>query len=459
MLRGGWLFNSLALACGLVLAAFAATSYRRYRDAFHPAVFLAPLLIAGYSAWPLLLNENGRLENLIGKPEIVRIQSYYLLSLFTLCVGLNWTVKKARLKGSALSPWQTLTNTVQGKRTRKRLLQLSLVLGSVALLAYWSSIANVGGFAAAYSRFKGGGSASSGYIGEATLLAYPAVMIYALYRQGRGLRAVDWMIVLVLVSPNLLQGTFGVRRGPLFISLATLFVTWIVAKGRKPTLRATVLGVGSALLAVVFMWSQRQVWFSNGPVEGEAGLAWTILPDDAALTENDYVSGIGSALVTEHYNAFFWGKRWLVDLIIRPIPRQLWPDKYADVGAFWKDSGNPTGFSELEQVQVLGFLLPRGHSMGVLSDLYSEWWWFGAVVTLALGLFLRWLWMRHRMIGQVWTALFLAAMGLSIYLPTQSFSAWYQRFLIIAFGTYVAWRWIVGRDLRAKRDPSTSGDR
>lgn len=443
------MFNLIVVACGLVLATFATYCYWRYKDAFHPAVFVAPLMIAGYSAWPLILNTDGRLVNLLGEAELIKIQTFYLVSLLAFSVGLSWPVQRSKLVAKALSPWQAITQTVKGIRARKRLLTLAVVLGVVSSGAYWFSIANAGGFDAAYSRYKGGGAAASGYIGEAALLGYPAAMIYALCRQGRGFRALDWFAILILISPNLLQGTFGVRRGPLFISLATLFVSWIVARGRPPSLRATAIGVGSALTAVVLMWSQRRSWFEEEVADGgPEGLARTLLPSTEMLIENDYVSGVGSALVTEYYDAFFWGKRWLVELFIRPIPRQLWPDKYEAVGAYWKVSGNPTGFSEMEQYQVLGFMLPRGHSMGLLSDLYSEVWWFGLVVTFGLGLFLRFLWLRHRTIGQVWTVVFLAAIGLSIYFPTQSFSAWYQRFLIMALGSFVAWRWVVGRDLK-----------
>lgn len=42
------MFDILALACGVVVAVFALTTYFRYGDAFHPAVFIAPLMFAGY---------------------------------------------------------------------------------------------------------------------------------------------------------------------------------------------------------------------------------------------------------------------------------------------------------------------------------------------------------------------------------------------------------------------------
>ena len=450
----------LPLLSALVVFCFALYAYYLYRDAFHPAVFTAPLMAGGYGIWPLILNREGDLARLMGDSELAYVQTYYLvaLALFYLAMVLN--VRKKLPAGDSLSPWRELANTVEGKRTRARLLRLSLILGFLALAAYWSSIYNVGGFSEAYSRYKGGGYSRSGYIGEATLLAYPSAMIYALVRQGKGFRAVDWMLMLLIISPNLFQGTFGVRRGPLFISLATLFVSWIVARGRLPGIIRTGVAISMIMGAVGFVWTNRRVWFSSEPgADRPAGLASTLLPDADQLSQNDYVSGVGSAMITEYYNAFFWGKRWLVDVVIRPIPKQLWPEKYKDVGAYWKEGANPTGFSELDQLNVLGFPLPAGHSIGVLSDLYSEWWWFALIFVFLLGLFLRWLWIRHRTIGQVWTALFLAAIGLCVYLPSQSFSAWYQRFMIMAIGTMFAWRWVVGRDLRHRAEPRAAGPR
>jgi hypothetical protein len=447
-------FDLLAISCGLVIAAIAITNYFRYGDAFHPAVFTAPLMLAGYSLWPLILNRQGDLEFLLGTEDVVRVQGYYLVALLAFFIGMSVGRGKLILKHRHISPWREIAQTIEGARARQKLVRLAFGLGVAALLAYWYSIFNVGGFETAYAGYKGGGYTESGYIGEATLLAYPAALIYALVRQGRGFRPQDWLIILALLSPNLFQGTFGVRRGPLFISLAILFVSWIVARGRVPGLARTGLAVSGILAAVGFVWTQRRIWFSeddDGVIAPRTGLESTFLPTSDQLWQNDYVSGLGSALITEYYNAFFWGKRWFVDLLIRPIPRQVWPNKYEDVGAYWKIGGNPTGFSELEQIHVLGFPLPAGHSIGVLSDLYSEWYWAAILVIAGLGVFLRWLWYKHRTVGQVWTAIFLTAIGLSVYLPTQSFSAFYQRFLIMAIGTLVAWRWIVGKDLQRKR--------
>lgn len=447
------MFDLLALACGLVVAFVAVSTYFRYGDAFHPAVFIAPLMFAGYCLWPLVLNRSGDLEFLIGPEDSARIQAYYLVALTVFFVAMATGANRKPLKQRKLSPWQDIAATVHGAHARRRLRRLAVILAVVALAAYWYSISNAGGFDQAYSRYKGGGYAASGYIGEAALLAYPAVLIYALARQGRGFGVTDWIIILVMISPNLFQGTFGVRRGPLFISLAILFVSWVVARGRVPGLLRTVLVVSSILLAVGFMWTQRQIWFSDD-ISGEtrSGLESTFLPSTTELWQNDYVSGMGSALITEYYDAHFWGKRWFVDLIIRPIPRQIWPNKYADVGAYWKEGGNPTGFDELSQIHVLGFPLPEGHSIGVLSDLYSEWSWVALFFLGLLGAFLRWLWFKHRTVGQVWTVLFLVGIGLCVYLPTQSFSAWYQRYLIMALGSYFAWRWVVGKDLKARTE-------
>jgi len=450
----------LPLLSALIISGFALYAYYRYRDAFHPAVFTAPLMAGGYGIWPLILNRDGDLARLIGDAELASVQTYYLVALVLFYLAMVLRVRKKLPVGDSLSPWRELANTVEGKRTRARLLRLSMILGFLAFAAYWWSIYNVGGFSEAYSRYKGGGYSRSGYIGEATLLAYPAALIYALTRQGRGFRVVDWMLLLLIISPNLFQGTFGVRRGPLFISLATIFVSWIVARGRLPGLFRTGAAIGSIMAAVGFVWSQRRTWFrGDSDVGGAGGLGTSLLPDADQLSQNDYVSGVGSAMITDYYNAFFWGKRWLVDVIIRPIPKQLWPEKYKDVGAYWKEGANPTGFSELDQLNVLGFHLPAGHSIGVLSDLYSEWWWFALIFVFLLGYFLRWLWVQHRTVGQVWTALFLAAIGLCVYLPSQSFSAWYQRFMIMAIGTMFAWRWVVGRDLRQRAERPAVGTR
>ena len=59
--------------------------------------------------------------------------------------------------------------------------------------------------------------------------------------------------------------------------------------------------------------------------------------------------------------------------------------------------------------------------------------------------------------GGVWDLLYFEALILSIYLATQSFSAFYHRYLILAVPTIVAWKVFMHRRSRLRRVPLRVG--
>src|SRR5262249_12646939 len=160
-------------------------AYSKTRDALHPAILMAPPLMFVYCASPILLNSNGGLLYFFSSGELGYVALVYLLTIIALYAGLLHAVGQSsslRLR-DAFRIQFSLTH-----ERRKKILQLSIVLGVVAVGAFWYMIYNVGGFVAAYSGSKGGGWADSGYIGEAPTLAYPAILLWAISRQGKKLR-------------------------------------------------------------------------------------------------------------------------------------------------------------------------------------------------------------------------------------------------------------------------------
>ena len=103
--------------------------------------------------------------------------------------------------------------TSLAKRDRAQLHAIALTLGIVGLGCYAYGIVNVGGFVTVYSRFKGGGYATSGYVAEATNLGLVSAMMIALSQFRRGLTGESLLVLVIGLLPNLLQGTFGGRRG------------------------------------------------------------------------------------------------------------------------------------------------------------------------------------------------------------------------------------------------------
>jgi hypothetical protein len=79
----------------------------------------------------------------------------------------------------------------------------------------------------------------------------------------------------------------------------------------------------------------------------------------------------------------------------------------------------------------------------MVADLYASFAWGSLIVIYLFGWGLVTLWKRHQLRGGLWTVLFAEAMILTIYIPTQSFSAFYDRFLIMFVVTVVVFKlWV-----------------
>lgn len=452
------MFPLYVIATALSVIAIALYAFSRSRDAMQPAVFISPLFLYFYGIWPLMIHRPGGLLDYFTVQELDYVGLLYLLSILAFFLGMaNWPrgIHRRDFVGQARG---AIFSLHLNARVRRRLLYVGLLLGAVAIAAYWYSIVNVGGFVDAYSRAKGGGRTFSGYIGEAPLLAYPAIVLIALSRQRLKIRLVDIFLVLLVASPHLIQGTFGGRRGPLFLILAMLFLSWYLARGTLPSLRKGVIGVSIISLVVVVVWSQRQHLYLGSGEEFEVERLVDRLAPDTISTGDEYLAGVATVLTADEIENFYWGYRYFVTLFIRPIPRQIWPTKYEDVGADWLYQ---YGDEEREEryLHAVGFTLLSGSSTGFVADVYYEFAWLTVLVCYLLGLALFRVWRWHRNEGGLATVFFIEALILSIYLPTQSLTAFLHRLLFMAGFTWLVWRYWLAPALenrRSRRRPGQS---
>ncbi|GAB4342114.1 MAG: hypothetical protein Kow0089_16940 [Desulfobulbaceae bacterium] len=439
--------NQLFMVTVLVILGGALYAYRKTRDGLHPAVIVALPLAYVYGIWPIVLNWDGGIEKLFGSERLFNVVLLYLVSIFAFIFGLTRLPKSRELlwiRGHRRSLANIFTLSFS-ERKKRELYRLSMILGFAGFAAYWYMIENVGGFVSAFSRAKGGGYAASGYIGEAVLLAFPAILLLALSRQGRKLRVQDIALALIYAAPHLIQGTFGGRRGPLFLVLSTLFICWHVAKGRMPSLRRAIIGFGVIGFAVILVLSQRQYVY----IGSQADFEWTRIEDTIRaeqLEKNDYVAGVAHVMKVDFFQDFYWGYRYFVTLFIRPIPKQIWPTKYEDMGAVWLKNYEEEGQYAYES--LLGFSPPRGSSIGFIADIYQEFSWGVVFVVFLLGRAYGAVWRRHVYRGGFWTMLYVEMLILIVYIPTQSFSAWFHRLAVMGVITWLGWRYYIKEDKR-----------
>jgi oligosaccharide repeat unit polymerase len=432
--RCQWVFEFLCALTGVVLIGGAIYAYQRSRDGFHPAIVIAPLFLYIYVSSPILGNTKGGLDRFFSVEELEYVAALNLATAFFFCAGLLRSPRRGATEVRA-----QIFAFFGRPHVRQRMFALALLLGLIALGAYIYSLESVGGFIKAYSRAKGGGRADSGYLGEAILLAFPAIVLLALSRRGSAIRPLDVAFGFLFALPHLLQGSFGGRRGPMFLVVAILLIAWFIAKGRTPSLRIGIIAIGAAGLAVLLVWSQRQHMYigSEGEFDTRAFLQ-TVFSEEPS-EGSTYVSGTATVLTADSLNKYYWGYRYLVTFFIRPIPKQLWPTKYEDVGADWLYRYGDEERS-FEYTGVVGFALLAGSAPGSFADGYMEFSWGVLALFYLIGALYAWIWKKHRWEGGFWTVVFAVSLVMSIYLATQSVTAWGTRMVYICFFTYLIWR-------------------
>ena len=434
-------FEFLIGVTGVILVAGAVFAYHRTTDILHVLLFLGPMFFYATVVDPWTV-----------KPLLDRF--FVEQSDVILVLVLNLLGVAALVAGALHEPPVPGGNRHARRRSlqdheRRQLRLVGAVLSVVAVAAYASGIVNSGGFVAAFSQAKGGGQSESGYIGEAMNLGLVGAVMAALSQYRRRWNGATFAIAALGLLPNLIQGTFGGRRGPLFLALACALLTWIVTRPRRPSLWVVASALACVLLSVVFIGSQRKHLYLGSE---QAEVRWeqffqTWQPEELAAEGNNFLYATGFVVATRHSGEYTWGRKLAVNLLVRPIPRQLWPTKYQDTGATWVTNEYP-GLGHLtldDWVDGVGWIPLAGSAGLSISDLFGEFGWGAIIAMYLIGRGFSWLRFLRSTRGGVWELVYLEALTLSIYLATQSFSAFYHRFLILAIPTIIVWKLLVKR--------------
>src|SRR5262245_55186650 len=154
-----------------IIFAFIWRAWADTRDALHPACYLGLMFAYVYAYRPFVLDLGGWAEGLFSTSQLFWVSSINLLSIVALFTGLLW---HSRLR-STTSQQEGLSPS-----GRYRAAMLGSLMGMLAVTGFAAGVMGVGGLSVAYGQAKGGVLASSGYIGEAPLLAFPAIGLLAL---------------------------------------------------------------------------------------------------------------------------------------------------------------------------------------------------------------------------------------------------------------------------------------
>ena len=438
----------LAGLTGLVVMLAMLIGLKRGRDPLCPMTMFGPMLLFTYVWTPITLDQSGALEPYYPHGEGLRkVMLVNFICIAAFCIGATRKAVPRRATGGLANLNVTLTPA-----SRRRLLGTAVVLGLMANAAFLFMIEDSGGWGKVFSRAKPYLRARSGYLGELPMLAYPAVLLYAISQQGRTLSPTRIAAVLLLLVPHLTMATLGGRRGPAFYSLAVIGISTYIIRARAPSWKAIITGtIGVGLLLLFLVSNRRNLYVGSEEAIDLDRFSQTIFPTEVE-PGHEFVFGSGLINTADSSGQFNWGLRYVVLLFVRPIPRAIWPTKYSDLGLQWLvDRPGVGAFTESEWDDAVGFVPTLGSAGGFVADMYIEFAWLAVVPLLLIGLLYSVIHSRSRTRGGLWTLLYLELLLFSVHLPSQSVQSWLYRVILLCVPTALLWRWFAGRGGRRLR--------
>ena len=421
------MFLTLLLLTAAVAAIGIVCALDGSRDIFHPLMFIGPMMIFLYTWMPWKLYMNGGLSRFFDSGQMLFIATLNLLGVLAfvgccLAVGVRSVPRNNVRMG--LSP-----------RVCRRLLIGGTVAGSLGLLCWATTIVNVGGFVNAYSSSYTGGWDDSGYIRDGSILLLIGVMSALLSRSAGGPRWPAYSMLIIFGLPWLAAALLMARRGPTFELAIFVFMSWYVNQKKRPPVVA--LGVAGICLGwlVLFLVTNRSSIYigSNFDVKTDVG---NIV--EASDTGNEWIYGAGTVLSSQRRDHYFWMRRYLAQVMVRPIPSAFWPNKYADFGVpeLLHNAGTGEGFGD-----TLGWKGADGSAPGIVADLWVEVWWFAIPFMGALGWLYGWVWRKSVVEGGPWVSQLIVLTAISIYLVMQTMEAVIFRSLLLSIPSWLIWRY------------------
>ncbi len=430
------MFEALLWAAVLAAAVAFFCALDSSRDVFHPLVFILPMMAFIYGFMPLKLLAADGLSRFFDTDQLIHVQTINVLGILAFagaCLAAGARVRRTRNAARPLSP-----------AVCSRLRIGAVIVGGIGLTCWIISILNVGGFTAAFSNSYGGGWDDSGYIRDGSLLLLVGLLLAVAAIASEGPRILDISIACLFGLPWLTQALLTARRGPTFAIAAIVLMGWYLNRNRRPPVVA-MLAAGFLLgWLILFLVANRASIHLGSDFDMQTNVASIVETPD---TGNEYIYGTGSVISAERRGHYFWMRRYLAELLVRPIPTAVWPTKYQDFGVpeLLSNAGTGEGFAD-----ALGWVGAVGSAPGIVADLWVELWWLALPALAALGWCYGWVWRKAVAGGPAWASQYAILSALSIYLVMQTMEAVIFRALLLSVPCWIVWRWA----LRAKAEPS-----
>ena len=414
------MFIYLTYAIVGILALTLWWAYAGSRDVFHPLVVIAPMMVFMYAWMPLKLEEINGLAGFFQRDQLDFVQGINVCGVICFSFG-------CLIMGCRIPPVRPVTPNI----SPQALVICAPALGLIGVTAWAVSVVN--GSGGDLTGYRGGWD-DNGYVRDASLLVFPAVLLIMAATTIQGLRAMHGMLMALFLAPAILEAAFSARRGPTFMIAVTVAMGWYMHRRKRPSLVITGAAGAALGLLMLFLVSNRQNIYLGSDKELSNDVTSIV---ETADTGNEYIYGTGTILSSEQRNSFYWGWRYLAQIFVRPIPSSLWPNKYEDFGVpeLMRNAGTGEGFAE-----TLGWEGANGSAPGLIADLWTEFHWLNLPVLFLLGVAYASAWRKAQVDGGLWTAQYVIMAALSIYFVMQTMEAVIYRLLILSIPLRISWR-------------------
>jgi hypothetical protein len=414
-----------ATAAVCVLATMVA--YAQFKDVFHPLIFIPPMFGFIYVYMPLHFIDTGELFAFVSEPQATFVQLVILLTVSAFILGC--------FSGSRLTKRRTPMGAVSSVNVNI-LRYGAYALGLIGLFAWAVTIRNAGGFTGAFGAAYGAGKSDYGYVREAVYLLIAALLLL-ISPEGFQFPEKKWTAAVIAFStPWLMQGLLGARRGPTFVITVTLGMSWFLARRTRPSPIIIASGGMALGLLMLFLVTNRGKIHLGGDLSGAKTDVTEVVT--SATEANEYIFGAGCIIATDATGGFYWGRRYLAEVLVRPIPKQLWPNKYQDFGV--PELLQNAGVAVEGLASILGWQQIPGAAAAMVADLWVEFYWLAVPVAALIGWAYGYVWRRAIQDGRFWTTEYTILALLSIYLVTQSGEAVIFRLVILTVTCQFIWR-------------------
>ncbi|MDI9432163.1 MAG: O-antigen polymerase [Planctomycetota bacterium] len=438
---------------GGIIGAILLQAARRRLDCLSVPVLAAGVFGFLYLWMPIWALVQGQLFNFMGESDAAWAVGFSCLALAALWFG--WFVALCARRDHPASVARMVRVATQWDS--KRLYNGGLVLVGLGFCLWLVFLGMSGGLSHYYSGVHGSHgvwTSTTAWIYNGLGYVYPGLcfMIVALVRGARrpkhGVVGVVIVAVLMFCHSVLTGG-----RGPFFTTAVTVGGAILLAARKRPKFH-TVLTAGVVLgLCIGALVTFRSALHLGTNAEEFESIGYVgvlgYLDDVTNLSYDsvghEFIYHTGTISTVDRLGRCGWGKRYVLYLLIHPIPRVLWPGK-----PYVFETGTVT--SE-DIASIMGWQVATGAAVGLVADWYREWGVFSLLAWFLLGaVFARLYDAAVQPNGSPFVVLlYVLVLSQSLYLFAQGFLPFVESLLIRGLGGYLVWRVYVSAAHRANR--------